>query len=354
MSFPQIDTPAVLVDLDVVDANIAAFQNFCDDAGMKLRPHIKTHKLPFLARQQISAGAVGVTCQKVSEAEAMIAGDDNSALGDILITYNILGDAKLARLARLAAKAKVSVVADNAAVVDGLARAFADAAAPMRVLVECDTGADRCGVRDPDAAAVLAERVAAAPGLHFAGLMTYPPPGRVADVQEWLSEARRRCEARGLSVEVVSSGGSPDMWNLGEMNAVSEYRAGTYVYYDRSLHARGVCDWSDCALTVLTTVVSAPTETRAVIDAGSKVLTSDLLEMRGHGHVLARPDLEIDGLSEEHGRVTGAPTRLRVGDRLRIVPNHACVVANMLDRVELVRGDEAVDVAEVVARGQVW
>ncbi len=173
MTLP-IDTPAVLVDLNIAEANVRAFQGYCDTHGLQLRPHIKTHKLPRLAEYQIEQGAIGITCQKITEAEAMIAGGD---MRDILITYNILGQDKVARLRALSEQVRLSVVADNAAVVEGLSAGFADAKNPLPVLVECNTGADRCGVETPAEALELALAINAAPGLRFAGLMTYPPTG---------------------------------------------------------------------------------------------------------------------------------------------------------------------------------
>lgn len=351
-NFAEIDTPAILIDLDVAENNIANFQKLCDKVGIKLRPHIKTHKIPFLAKQQIKAGAIGITCQKISEAEAIIS---EGGINDVLITYNILGNAKLTRLRKLARQTRLSVIADNNTVINGLSSAFANAPERLRVLVECDTGANRCGAQTPEQAANLAEQIANAPGLTFAGLMTYPPPEAVAEVQDWLQKTRTEIESRNLKVEVVSSGGSPDMWKLAEMNAVNEYRAGTYIYFDRSLQMRNTCQWHNCALTVLTTVVSTPKKHRAIIDAGSKVLTSDLLGAEGHGHILSKPQLTINSLSEEHGQITAnTPTQLQVGQRLQIVPNHACVVANMLDEVVLTRGKKITGVAKVTARGQVW
>ncbi|WP_114962116.1 D-TA family PLP-dependent enzyme [Tritonibacter mobilis] len=351
MTLP-IDTPAVLVDLNIAEANVRAFQDYCDSHGLQLRPHIKTHKLPRLAEYQIEQGAIGITCQKITEAEAMIAGGD---MRDILLTYNILGQDKVARLRALSEQVRLSVVADNAAVVEGLSAGFADAKNPLAVLVECNTGADRCGVETPAAALELASAINAAPGLRFAGLMTYPPTGGATQVTTWLAEAKDLIEATDLTVEVISSGGSPDMWRAHQMPLATEYRIGTYIYNDRSLVTRGTCDWDDCALTVLATVVSTPSKTRAIIDAGSKVLTSDLLGLDGFGHVLGHPDLKIDQLSEEHGRITSdQPTGLRVGNQLRIMPNHACVVSNMLDHVTLMRGDEIIGTEPVAARGQVW
>lgn len=351
MTFPQIDTPAVLVDLDIAEANIDRFQAHCNQHGLKLRPHIKTHKLPMIAKRQLDAGAIGITCQKISEAEAMIA---EGGIDDVLITFNILGDTKLARLRALAERRRLTVVADNSATVDGLARAFADSPNALSVLVECDTGAARCGVATPNSARDLAQYISQQPGLAFGGLMTYPPVGAEAEVQRWLKEAKSLIEAAGLEVPTISNGGSPGMWQAQEVGIATEYRIGTYVFNDRSLQARGTCSWDDCALSVLVTVISVPSEGRAVIDAGSKVLTSDLLGLDGHGHVLGRPDIHIAGLSEEHGVLTADAINLQVGDRLRIIPNHVCVVTNMLDEVQLIRGSEHLGPCPVAARGQVW
>lgn len=349
--FAQIDTPAVLIDLDIAEENIKKFQAHCDAHGLKLRPHIKTHKLPLLAQAQIKAGAIGITCQKVSEAEAMIS---EGGIDDVLITFNILGHEKLKRLRALSKKVKLSVVADNVTVVDGLSEAFSSAHAPLDVLVECDTGAGRCGVTTPSAAAELAVHIDGLPSVRFAGLMTYPPVDKEATVQAWLEEAVNAASKRGLTVDVISNGGSPGMWQAQDIPISTEYRIGTYIYNDRSLEARGVCTWDDCALSVLATVISVPADDRAVIDCGTKVLTSDLLGLDGNGYVLGRPDVKVAGLSEEHGVLTAPEIKLSVGDRVRIVPNHACVVSNMLDEVVLVRKDELVDHQNVAARGKVW
>lgn len=349
--FTQIDTPAVLIDLDVAEANIRKFQAHCDHHGLKLRPHIKTHKLPMLAQAQIAAGAIGITCQKVSEAEAMIS---EGGISDVLITFNIIGAGKLKRLRRLADKVTLSVVADNRSVADGLSGAFADAQTPLDVLVECDTGAGRCGVTSPEEAAGLADYIDRLAGLRFAGLMTYPPVGADQKVQSWLNEAVDALANCGLKASVISNGGSPGMWQAQNVSIATEYRIGTYIYNDRSLQVRGVCDWADCALTVLATVISVPAHDRAVIDCGTKVLTSDLLGLNGNGHVLGRPDITIAGLSEEHGVLTADNIDLAVGSRIRIVPNHACVVSNMLDQVILVRGDTCIGPQSVTARGKVW
>lgn len=348
-----IQTPAVVIDLDIANENILRFQQYASSHSLRVRPHIKTHKLPALAELQIAAGAIGITCQKISEAEAMAAG--SSAIKDILITYNIVGSEKLQHLKALARRVKLTVVADSATVVDGLAAAFRTEAEPLTVMVECDTGANRCGVPTAEAATALALRIHSTPGLVFGGLMTYPPIGAAAAVEAFMTEGKRRIEALGIEVPVITSGGTPSMMHAADAPVTTEYRPGTYVYNDRSLVARGNCGWENCALSVLATVVSVPTENRAVIDAGSKLLTSDLLGLTGYGHVLGRDDIVIDQLSEEHGRlVSTGPIGLSVGDVVQIVPNHACVVTNMVDTVFVVgNGLRSVEAWPVAARGKI-
>lgn len=348
----ELETPSVVVDFQIAEDNIRQFQKYCDRHNINFRPHIKTHKLARFARLQLEAGAVGINCQKLSEAEAML---EHCDVDDLLITFNIVGTQKIERLVRLAQSNAVTVVADSAFVVNGLAAAFENSPRPLSVMVECDTGAHRCGVQTPQQAKLLAECITRHKGLTFAGLLTYPPTEATDEVQRWLTQAKVLCERAGLKVQTVSSGGSPGMWEAHKAPVVSEYRAGTYIYNDRSLVEGGVCGWDDCALTVLATVVSRPRSNRAIIDAGSKVLTSDTLGLDGYGHVIGRPDITIDKLSEEHGRlVSREPIGLTVGERLRVVPNHACVVSNMVDEIVEVRGPTLVGAQRVTARGRVW
>lgn len=346
-----VDTPAVIIDLAVVERNILRAQSLMDSHGVSLRPHIKTHKMSSIARAQIAAGARGITVQKLGEAEIMA----DAGIDDILISYNIVGDEKLARLFDLTARVRLAVVADSDAVVAGLARWAGKDGGSLSVLVECDTGMRRCGVANPEDAAQLASRIARTPGLSFGGLLTYPLPQQRKQVNQWLAEAERACKSAGHSPRTISSGGTPDLFDGPPDGVVTEYRVGTYVYNDRSLISRGSCLQQDCALTVWSTVVSANSADRAVIDAGSKVLTSDLLGMADYGLVVGRPDISISGLSEEHGHLRLAPDGgpLFVGQPLRIVPNHACVVSNLVDQVCFVRGDYLVGFETVTARGKV-
>ena len=347
----EIDTPAVLIDIDRVEANLKRVQDYADAHGLKLRPHIKTHKLPRFAKRAIELGAVGITVQKLGEAEVMA----DAGIADIFLPYNIIGPAKLARLKALAERIDIKVTADSAQTVAGLSTTFASSAKPLTVLVECDTGMGRCGVQTPADAVALAQTITASPGLTFGGLMTYPAAGQVEANAAWLAAARLALTDGGLTPAIVSNGGTPDIWRAHEVTAATEHRPGTYIYMDRFQVAKGVGGFEDCALTVLATVVSRPTENRAIIDAGSKALTSDLLGMTGFGLIEQYPEAVIVGLSEEHGTIdlANCPQKPAIGDKLRIIPNHACVVSNLFDEVHLISGDRVVEKVAVAARGRV-
>lgn len=351
MNFPPLQTPAALIDIDIVERNIIAAQAQFNRLGVSFRPHVKTHKLVRFAEMQLAAGAVGITCQKVSEAEHFIlAGCD-----DVFITYNILGEEKLGRLRSLAKDARVSVVADSVLVVAGLSRAFADATVPLEVLVECDTGLGRCGVQTPEAAASLALTISRSEGLVFGGLMTYPPPDSHLLVEDFMRAAKAACISTVGSCPRISSGGTPSMKTLPQGTVVTEYRPGTYIYNDRSLVQRGACTLDDCAMTVIATVVSRPTPDRAILDAGSKVLSSDLLGLSGHGLLRDYPQAIVNGLSEEHGHIdlSHCTQRPEIGEVVAVLPNHACVVTNLLDFVHLHRNGSFVETVRVDARGAV-
>lgn len=350
MQIDAIDTPAVLIDLDLVAANLARAQAYADDHGLALRPHVKTHKLPRFAHAQMALGAVGITAQKLGEAEAMA----DAGLPDIFLPYNILGAAKLARLKALHDRVMLSVTADSLVTLAGYAATFTDPAHRLPVLVECDIGAARCGVQTPAEAVILATAIAAAPGLRFAGLMVYPLRGGMAQTQSWLAQAVDMLTAVNLPPAVISTGGTPDLWQAAQVSLATEHRPGTYIYSDRMQVAFGHGTLADCALTVLATVVSRPTPTRAVLDAGSKALAYDPCPSPGHGHIRGYPDAVITGLSEEHAVVdlTACAERPQIGARVRVIPNHACVVTNLFDRVYLLRGDRIEEIAEVTSRGK--
>jgi D-serine deaminase-like pyridoxal phosphate-dependent protein len=336
-----LDTPVALVDLDVVERNIARLQQACEQAGVRNRPHIKTHKSVQVARLQLAAG----------EAEVMAA----AGIEDILISYNVAGAAKHARLRALAARCRLTLSCDSAAVAEGYARALDGLRAPpVRVLVECDTGRQRCGVCEPGTAAALAHHIARLPGLRFDGLLLYPPEGDLAPTLAFVDATRAACAARGLALRTLSSGGTPNRARIGQLGE-TEYRAGTYVYNDRQMVRMGAATPEDCALHVIATVVSRPAPGRAMIDAGSKILSSDLSGFTDFGVLPDHPQARLYKLAEEHGfvDVSACVDPPAVGDIVRVLPNHACVVSNLLDRVWCTRAGVAAGHIEVDARGRV-
>jgi D-serine deaminase-like pyridoxal phosphate-dependent protein len=346
----EYGTPCAVIDMDKVERNIARVQAQCDAAGIANRPHIKTHKSPVLARLQIDAGAKGITCQKIGEAEVMAdAGIDN-----ILISYNLIGEEKMARLGALQAKAEMTVAADNATVIAGLPHAADISGRPLSVVVECDTGRKRAGVETPAEAIALARQIAGSKGLRFAGFMMYPTETGWEDAQKFYDEALAGVRAHGLDASMVSTGGSPNLKNLGKLKGATEHRPGTYIYNDRMQVAAGVASWDDCALNIYSTVVSRAAPERGILDAGSKTLTTDTGGLDGHGLILEHPEAKIARFAEEHGflDLSRSNTRPNVGDVVRIVPNHVCVVVNMMDEVVMVRGDEILGVLPVAARGK--
>ena len=230
---------------------------------------------------------------------------------------------------------------------------FVDAQRPLKVLIECDTGGGRVGVQTPEDALHLARLIDVAPGLSFGGLMTYPPVGGAKATEEWLRGARDLIIANGLSCQTITTGGTPDMWRDADRSVITEYRPGTYIYMDRYQVGQGAAGVDDCAATVLATVVSRPLPTRAILDAGSKALTSDTLGLPDHGELVEVPGARVTSLSEEHGKVElPADSTLKVGERVRVRPDHVCPVINLFDEVHLISGTRVVDVLPVAARGR--
>lgn len=350
MQIEQLETPVAVVDLDRVEHNLARMQAYCDSHGLRLRPHIKTHKLPAFARRQVELGACGITCQKLGEAEVMA----DAGLDDIFISFPLIGPAKALRLAALARRATMGVAVDNALALATAAEAARAAGRPIGVLVEFDSGNKRTGVVSVDQALALAHGAAEAEGLRFDGLMTYPSTAATAG---FVAEARRRFGESGLAIPVVSGGGTPNAWHAHEVAGLTEVRVGTYIYHDRATVAAGTADLGECALHLHATVVSRPTGDRAVIDAGTKSLTSDLVAPSagpGYGLILDYPDAVIERLNEEHGVIdlSRCDRRPEIGERLRIVPNHVCVVSNLHDEVVVSRASRVVDTWRVAARGK--
>jgi D-serine deaminase-like pyridoxal phosphate-dependent protein len=351
MRVQDLETPVVTIHLDVMEDNIRRVQAHLDRYGIGNRAHIKTHKVPAIGRMQLAAGASGIVCQKIGEIEVFAA---HGVAPDVLLTYNILGRSKLDRLMAVARRVeRLTVVLDSEVVARGLSEAGVRHGMDVRFVVECDTGGARNGVQTPQAAFDLAQTVMKLPRMDFQGLMTFP--NRDPDTRVFFERALELFKGAGIPVSIVSGGGTPALFSVDRFPMLTEHRAGTCVFNDAATVRTGTATWANCAMRVRATVVSRPNDTRAVLDCGTKVLTSDQYGMPGYGHILEYPEAAITGLSEEHGVVDLAqcPERPRVGDVVHVVPNHCCVVSNMMEELVGVRGDRVEVVWPVAARGRV-
>ena len=350
MRIDELDTPVPVVDLDIVEHNLAKMQAYCDSHGLNLRPHIKTHKIPAFAHRQVELGAKGITCQKLGEAEVMI----DAGLDDILISYPLIGATKADRLAALSRRAKLRVGVDSSLAVDTVAAAARASNVPIGVLVEFDSGNQRTGVVSVDEALKLAIAIEKSPGLRFDGLMTYPSTDATA---EFVASARDSFSKAGINIGVVSGGGTPNAWQAHKIAGLTEVRVGTYIYQDRATVAAGAAEFGECALHLHATVISRPTPDRAVIDAGSKSLSSDRIDPSagsGYGLIRGYEDAVIERLNEEHGVIdlSRCSRKPQVGERVQILPNHVCVVSNLHDEIAVSRGGVLLDTRRVEARGK--
>ncbi len=348
MHVDDLETPVPVVDMHRMEVNITRLQTYLDEHGIVNRPHIKTHKIPAIARLQMEAGAAGITCQKVSEAEVMA----EAGFGDIFITYNVIGESKLRRLMALAARHHVSVTADSGFTVRGLSHAAQQAGLTLTVLIECDMGLQRCGVQSPQETAELARLIARLPNLHFGGLMTFPTNERLDD---FVRETRALLKSDGIQIERVSGGGTPGMWQAHTHPELTEYRAGIYVYGDRLSLRAGAVTLDTCALKIFATVVSRPTADRVILDAGSKTLSSDLHDLDGYGYICEYPEAKIHMLSEEHGHAdfSACARKPEIGERVSIIPNHCCMVTSLFDEIVGARGNQVEVTWRVAARSAV-
>lgn len=361
----DLRTPAVLVDKSRAVRNIERMQAAANARGIHLRPHAKTHKSPLVARWQIDRGAIGICCAKLGEAEVFA----DAGVADIRLPYP-LNPSNADRLIALAARTHLSFIVDHAAVAAGWSRALAAAGIQVDVLVKVDVGFHRCGIDpDPATAVPFVRHVASLPGLRLRGLLSHAGQAYHAASEAHLremasSEARtlttlaEAARATGVVIDELSAGATPTARFSLEQPGLTEYRPGNFVYFDRTQVGLGAAALDDCALTVLTRVVSKSAPDRVILDAGSKTLSSDgargFQPAAGYGIVLGHDELVIERLSEEHATVraaTGA-TALEPGDLVRVLPNHACVVSNLVDQAWLVDGD-AVSALPVAARGRI-
>jgi D-serine deaminase-like pyridoxal phosphate-dependent protein len=364
----------VLVDGARVDRNLERLQSAVNSRGLRLRPHAKTHKSVELAHRQIARGAIGICCAKLGEAEVFAA----AGIEDIRLPYP-LNPANAERVIELLDQTRLSFIVDHLEVARGWSDAMQRAGRTVEVLVKVDVGFHRCGI-DPDRqdAADFVARIASIPGLKFRGLLSHAGHGYGAESESQVREIAGAeaqtmkgladaVRAKGIEVAEVSVGATPTVRYSVDQDGLTELRPGNYIYFDRTQVSLGAACWDDCALTVLARVVTKPAADRIILDSGSKTLTNDLARgfapAPGYGTVLRSitgvqaPDesLVVERLSEEHAnvRVTSGTHHLEPGDLVRIVPNHSCVVSNLVDAAWLVDGEQVIERLDISARGRI-
>ncbi|HJU69469.1 MAG TPA: alanine racemase [Gemmatimonadaceae bacterium] len=361
MTLDELETPAPVVDLGRMERNLDQMAAYSASHGLALRPHIKTHKTPWLAAEQLRRGAIGVTCATPREAEVM-----SDVADDVLVAYPAVGSAKARRIAGLPADVRLTVALDSVQAADDLADAARDAGRRVGVLVECDMGMRRVGVQTPEDALALVRHVTGRRELDYAGIAFYP--GHIREPVDEQDDALRALDERlGRTLEalrrakldpaIVSGGSTPTALRTHEVAGVTEMRPGTYIFNDRTTAAIGACAIDECALTVLATVVSTAVPGQAVIDAGTKSLGREPMrgaEGEGFGVIYGREDVIVRAMSEEHGLLDLSRTDWRpaVGDRVRVIPNHVCIVVHLFDVVHGLRGETVETSWQVAARGR--
>lgn len=361
-SVGEVDTPALLVDRELMEATIGRMAAIARRAGVQLRPHAKTHKTPQIGRLQIAAGSPGLTVAKVGEAEMFV----EAGIDDLFIAYPVYGEAKWERICRLAKRATLRVAADSYELLDGLSRVAVRHGVRIPVRLEVDSGFGRSGLQSAEATLALARQMERLRGVELVGLMGYGGQAASQPDDEGVRRVGREegeglvaiagaLRQAGFAAPEVSAGGTPSGPHVARVPGITEIRPGTYVFSDRTQVALGWSGIEECALTVLVTVVSRPTATRAIVDGGSKTFSSDrAARSEGFGAVLGQPDYQLGWLTEEHGMLSvPADADLPIGSRLRIVPNHVCAAVNLHDRLHIVRGDRVEEIWPVAARGRV-
>jgi D-serine deaminase-like pyridoxal phosphate-dependent protein len=360
----QLETPCLVVDSDVLQRNIDRMAEVARDAGVALRPHVKTHKTLTVGHRQIAAGASGITVAKIGEAEVFA----DAGFTDILIAYQIVGEAKIRRLITLARRVAVLTCVDSIEAAQAVSTEAVREGVVLRLLLDVDTGLHRTGCQ-PDDAVEIGGMIDALPGVSLTGVFSFAgyPLGDSA-LQARMAWSRQEAEtavavaadlrSAGVDAATVSVAGTVCAPHATQVAGVTEIRPGTYAFGDMNYTRLGAQTLDDCALRIRTTVVGRPAEDRAVLDAGTKVLASDkaaAATVQVFGHLPDHPSSLITRAWEEHAVVelAAADRWLRVGDVVEVIPNHACVVTNLADSWHETRDGTVLATHSVAARGRV-
>jgi D-serine deaminase-like pyridoxal phosphate-dependent protein len=352
MRVEDLDTPTLTIDLDALEENLDRYQKYYTEHGIGLRPHIKTHKTLAIASKQMAKGAIGLTCQKVGEAEVMVSG---GLAVDILIPFNIIGKIKLDRLTALASQTRLTVAADSEYTVRGLSEAAAKKGVTVGVIVEIECGMNRTGVQTPQAATELAKLIDKSKGLELRGMMGYPTP---PESREIFQEAIALFDKAGLSHEFVSGGSTRHAFEAHLVPELTEYRIGEYPTGGEGHLRAGRHTVEQCALRVQATVISKPTADRIILDAGSKTMSASTFQGpngTSMGYIVQYPEARFYGSSEEHGHVdvSACPKKPEIGERVEVLPVHPCPCVNEHDEMVAVRNGVVEAVWPIYARGKV-
>jgi D-serine deaminase-like pyridoxal phosphate-dependent protein len=360
---PSIETPAVLIEKSILERNLTAMQNMAAVRGVLLRPHIKTHKIPELAKMQLKLGATGIAVAKIGEAEIFCA----AGVKDIQIANIIVGATKIARLKKLSKKCRLTVAVDSIDNAQELSRAFISEKTPLDVLIKINCGLNRCGVDKFEDLSTLMRLSGELNGIKIIGIMTHAGHAYAAanrkEIEEiglneggMLVDYADRLRKIGYKIDIISAGSTPTARYCSKIKGITELRVGNYIFNDMTQVALGTVPLKNCALSILATVISVPSNNRAIIDAGSKSLAldkgahgTDILV--GHGKIIGTDDY-IARLSEEHGIIDDPKRKYRVGEKIRIIPNHACAAMNLFDSAYLVDRGKIVRQYKISARGK--
>jgi len=353
----DLDTPALLIDLDIMERNLRRVADYAAAHNLRLRPHTKTHKSILIARRQLGLGAAGLTVAKTGEAEVMLGAEPR----DLLVAFPVIGEPKLRRLSSLAAITRITVAIDSLYGAQQLSAAAVAAGVRFGILVETDVGLGRVGVAPSDALD-LSREIQKLPGLEWRGITFYPGhikdqnEAKVAELSQVIGSLLESFEAVGLKPEIVSGGSTPLLFHSHKVQGLNEIRPGTYVFNDLNTVAGGGCALEDCAASVLATVISHAEPGRMIVDGGSKTFSSDRLSSGGpgHGRVMEAPGAVFHKMNEEHGFIDleRAERTFQIGEKIRIIPNHVCVVVNLHEYVYGVRNGVVEEVWNVEARGK--
>lgn len=362
MRTSELETPAILIDLDIMERNLRRVADYARSHELRLRPHTKTHKIPALARKQVELGAAGITVAKVGEAEVML----DAAAPTLYVAYPVIGRKKLERLMAVARQTRLTVGLDSVFAARQLSDAAREAQVEVGVLVEADVGLNRVGVNPGEELLDLGRQVMRLPWLRLEGITFYPghikstgeeSEEQIAALSAVVQQMTTDFKRAGLPLDVVSGGSTPALFHSHRVAGLTEIRPGTYIFNDKNTWKMGACAYEDCAASILVTVVSTARPRQVIVDGGSKTFSSDRLAGSSEvsfGHVIEAPEAALAKMNEEHGFVElrGSQQSFSVGDRMRIIPNHICVAMNLHEQVYGVRNGEVVETWRVAARGK--